>query len=605
MKQLLLLFFSLITLNLLADNVSLEESRSVATKFWASLEPQNRSLNDTEFVLAGNSESLQVLTENAPAPAFYIFNCVEKGGFVIVSGEDTAQPILAYSTTDKFAIDNMPDNIRNWLQAYRTAIQQLRLVDVPLDENTVNLWKSPERTLTQANNSKLIETAKWNQEEPYNLYSPKIVGRRTPTGCVATAMAIIMRYRQWPDIGEGSNRYYANTCEKYLETSFDVNYDWEGMPLEYIEGKYTKEEADKVSMLMYHCGIAAEMDYGLEGSGAVTRTAILNMIKYFKYDKSAYILQRDWYDQETWDNLIRNEVTNESPVMYGGADPDGAHQFIIDGYEGSHFHVNWGWGGLCNGFYLLSALTPEQQGVGGNGSYNQLQDAVMGLKKREENSTYHDILIFFAGLDNGKKYNGLSTNTSTYVTGKTFRMDAAYIGNSSLRDFEGSLVLALVNKNGEVKENISKTILLEETLPLGMGIGYPNIECKITQAIEAGDRIWMMYKSKDASEWYRIVGEKGTVTEIIVKEDDPTAIEQPVDRISFSASCDKQGWLTANLPEGVQRLCIYSVDGRTLRTYIPDSNIEKWGVSCSELPAGIYILQAVTKQENYQCKFVK
>ena len=141
-------------------------------------------------------------------------------------------------------------------------------------------------------------------------------------------------------------------------------------------------------------------------------------------------------------------------------------------------------------------------------------------------------------------------------------MDAAYIGNSSLRDFEGSLVLALVNKNGEVKENISKTILLEETLPLGMGIGYPNIECKITQAIEAGDRIWMMYKSKDASEWYRIVGEKGTVTEIIVKEDDPTAIEQPVDRISFSASCDKQGWLTANLPEGVQRLCIYSVDGR-------------------------------------------
>lgn len=455
MKQLLLLFFSLITLNLLADNVSLEESRSVATKFWASLEPQNRSLNDTEFVLAGNSESLQVLTENAPAPAFYIFNCVEKGGFVIVSGEDTAQPILAYSTTDTFAIDNMPDNIRNWLQAYRTAIQQLRLVDVPLDENTVNLWKSPERTLTQANNSKLIETAKWNQEEPYNLYSPKIVGRRTPTGCVATAMAIIMRYRQWPDIGEGSNRYYANTCEKYLETSFDVNYDWEGMPLEYIEGKYTKEEADKVSMLMYHCGIAAEMDYGLEGSGAVTRTAILNMIKYFKYDKSAYILQRDWYDQETWDNLIRNEVTNESPVMYGGADPDGAHQFIIDGYEGSHFHVNWGWGGLCNGFYLLSALTPEQQGVGGNGSYNQLQDAVMGLKKREENSTYHDILIFFAGLDNGKKYNGLSTNTSTYVTGKTFRMDAAYIGNSSLRDFEGSLVLALVNKNGEVKENIS------------------------------------------------------------------------------------------------------------------------------------------------------
>ena len=93
MKQLLLLFFSLITLNLLADNVSLEESRSVATKFWASLEPQNRSLNDTEFVLAGNSESLQVLTENAPAPAFYIFNCVEKGGFVIVSGEDTALPI--------------------------------------------------------------------------------------------------------------------------------------------------------------------------------------------------------------------------------------------------------------------------------------------------------------------------------------------------------------------------------------------------------------------------------------------------------------------------------------------------------------------------------
>ena len=607
MKQLLLLLFSLATLSSFAYNVTLEESRNVAIKFWASIEPQTRNLDASKLVLIADSEYFKSGTSGDSAPAFYIFNRTESQGFVIISGEDTTQPILAYSSTGTFATEQLPENVLYWLREYRDQILLLRQTDPAFDEHIASLWQHPGRALTRAS-GKQMETAKWNQDAPYNYYSPTILGKKTVTGCVATAMAIIMRYKKWPDVGEGSHRYYAETYADYLEATFNVKYDWTGMPLEYIEGQYTDEQAQKVGMLMFHCGVAAEMDFTYESSGAFTQEAVGNMVNFFKYDKSVTIPQRDWYELDTWNQLMKNEIDQDRPVMYGGADSQGAHQFVLDGYdENDMFHVNWGWGGLCDGFYLLSALNPAQQGIGGYGSYNQGQSAVIGLQKAEESSAYHDLLGFIrSASSDGRVYMGLSTNATSYETGKGFLLNAAFIANYSIRDFEGSLVPALVDKNGKVKEYISDIMETEEPILIGYAAGRLNIECLITQNIAPGDRIWMMYKSKDADTWYRIMGSKKVISEIIVKEDDPTGIEDPVEKVTFSAFCDRNGLLVACLPEGVERLSIYSVDGRLLKTYIPESNGEqKWQVSCSELPTGVYILQAATEQQLYQCKFIK
>ena len=303
--------------------------------------------------------------------AFYIFNAEGNGGFVIVSADDRTEAILAYADQGYFDTSAMPENVRKWLEGYAEQIKALGNSEV----------KSVPRRTEKAAVEPLI-TCHWNQGSPYNLRCPDDEEGTSVTGCVATAMAQVMYYHQWPQEATAVIPAY-KTWEKGLDMPElpAIVFKWDKMKDEY---KYdeTGEAAEAVAELMLYCGQAVEMDYTSSGSAANVSAA--TMIYYFGYSKTAKDVSRRNYTTLDWENMIYNEVYNCRPVLYGGSSTSGGHEFVIDGYDGNgFFHVNWGWGSYCDGYFLLSVLNPNGRGIGGGSSsdgYSIGQDAVIGLQ---------------------------------------------------------------------------------------------------------------------------------------------------------------------------------------------------------------------------------
>ena len=303
--------------------------------------------------------------------AFYIFNAEGNGGFVIVSADDRTEAILAYADQGYFDTSAMPENVRKWLEGYAEQIKALGNSEVK---------SVPRRTSKEAVAPLL--TCRWNQGSPYNYLCP-IDGKSTSvTGCVATAMAQVMYYHQWPQDATAVIPAY-KTREKGFEMPElpATVFKWDKMKDEYVSNE-TGEAADAVAELMLYCGQAVEMDYTSSGSGANVSAA--TMIYYFGYSKTAKDVSRRNYSTIDWENMIYNEVFNHRPVLYSGFNVSSGHEFVIDGYDGNGlFHVNWGWGGSSDGYFLLSVLNPDGRGIGGGSSsdgYSSGQDAIIGLQ---------------------------------------------------------------------------------------------------------------------------------------------------------------------------------------------------------------------------------
>ena len=270
-------------------------------------------------------------------------------------------------------------------------------------------------TMQLSSDGVLLTTVLWDQMTPYNNLCPVVNSQRTPTGCVATSTAIAMQYHKWPDVGQGSHSYTSQTYGLSLSATFNTPYQWDNMPSTYTAGQYTTQQAQNVATLMYDVGVMSEMNYAPGNSGALTITAAQGLVNYMKYDKSLHVLQRENYQTAEWESIIKGELDDNRPVIYGGEnDQNEGHQFIIDGYNTSdYYHVNWGWSGLANGYYLLSVLEPEEQGTGGNsgGGFSLDQNAIISMMKPVEGSTYQDVLVFFYGENEGTVFNGLSATT--------------------------------------------------------------------------------------------------------------------------------------------------------------------------------------------------
>ncbi|MDE6632511.1 MAG: C10 family peptidase, partial [Muribaculaceae bacterium] len=240
----------------------------------------------------------------------------------------------------------------------------------------------------------LIHTT-WGQENPYNLDCPEIGNYHCVTGCVATAMAQIIKHHNYPESGNDSNAYSWNG--KSLDFDFsNVVFSYDLMP-EYFEGSESDEQKEAVAKLLYACGVSVNMDYNLDtkydpysnGSSASDNYIAYALRHYFKYDNGVKLMKRDFFSNEEWEDLIYGELENKRPVLYGGQAPAGGHQFICDGYEGDgFFHINWGWQGLGDGYFKLSSLDPSFQGVGGfEGGYDSNQTIICGIQPPVEDSS--------------------------------------------------------------------------------------------------------------------------------------------------------------------------------------------------------------------------
>lgn len=366
----MLLFAVFFTFNLLSANpVEKERAYNLGKKF-VEANFKQRHDSDLELVYTKMTESGE--------PCFYVFN-VGKHGFVLMSANDFMRPVLGYSENGKFDVDNIASGFLFMMDVYKDAVEYVVDNDVVATPNIISEWKSLERygRVRENNRTETIGplcTTKWKQSWPYNKFCPVTSwssDEHVPVGCVATAMAQIMRYWEHPIQGTGSNSYrpWCFDCNNYGYSQQTVNfgattYDWANMPDE-IDDDSLVEQIDAVATLNYHCGVAVEMKYEHhDGNGSTARSEDVSRAasSHFSYAPSEcvdmYYSYRDWIEKLT-DNIYRR-----IPVYYSGISGSAGHAFVCDGIDGNGlFHFNYGWGGTNDGFYAPNAIDYGQSYV--------------------------------------------------------------------------------------------------------------------------------------------------------------------------------------------------------------------------------------------------
>ena len=473
MKRLLHFQFLLVLLLALgysplqAKRITQWQAQQQAYSFWGKQMPQKAKAKSRAATTASRSD------------AYYVFNN-DAGGFVIIAGDDAVTPVLGYTSTGSFDAENLPDGLKDLLKSYERQIAALG------DKYVAN------QTATRAGftGENLLNTAKWNQNAPFNKYTPN----NYVTGCVATAGAIVMKHHGYPAKGTGSHSYTWNG--KTLSANFEYTYDWASMPAKY-DG--TNDAAfDGVARLMADLGVAVEMRYAKNGSGAYIGDMISALQTYFGYSKLTYLASIDDMEAEAWNAKLRGEIDANRPILYSASDASaGGHSFIIDGYKDESFSVNWGWGGYCNGFYQIGALNPESAGKPTGDKYNLGQTAVIGLQPSDGTEKI-STMGFLKVSGQLQALNMNVTNVKKEQRGTIF---SAPIGNTGDRSFTGEVVVALMNAKGEMREIVtSKPFKLTDFAP---GYYYSSLSFSIESKVDAepGDYLAIMAK-EDGSEEY-------------------------------------------------------------------------------------------------------
>ncbi len=328
-------------LPLYAQIVSPEEAMAKAQQFL------NESASTDASVRRAPRKKPQLNLADRRGDALYIFNDEANGGYVVVSGDERMPDILGYSYEGGFDATNVPCNMAAVLEGYTEQVKYVR---------EHNISKAKAKTTWNGHYIEPLCSTKWNQGKPYNNKCPVIDGGRCVTGCVATAMAQIMAYHQWPQKTTKTIPAYQTRTEKIdIDAIRPTTIHWSDMIDSYAD-YHTEKQADAVATLMKLCGAAVQMDYRRDGSGAALSPS--PFIKYFGYDEMSdnkFNCQNLGNDE--WEQMIYDELEEQRPVLCDGENDEGAHAFVVDGHAerviGHYFHFNWGWGG-AGGFFLLS-----------------------------------------------------------------------------------------------------------------------------------------------------------------------------------------------------------------------------------------------------------
>lgn len=476
MKRLLHIQFLLVLLLALgysplqAKRITQWQAQQQAYSFWGKQMPQKAKAKS------------RTATTASPSDAYYVFNN-DAGGFVIIAGDDDVTPVLGYTSTGSFDAENLPDGLKDLLKSYERQI-------AALGDNYV---ANQTATRTAFTGEKLLKTAEWNQMAPFNKYTPN----NYVTGCVATAGAIVMKHHGYPAKGTGSHSYTWNG--KTLTANFGHDYDWASMPDKY-DG--TNDAAfDGVARLMSDLGVAVEMQYDKDGSGAYIGNLVTALQKYYGYSKLSHLMAIEDVGAEAWNSRLREEIDANRPVLYAASDPArGGHAFVIDGYKDESFSVNWGWGGYCNGFYKIGALNPESNGKPEGDKYNVSQSAVFGM----EPSDGTEKVSGMGFLTNVGELQMLNMNITDVKKGQNGVIFCAPIGNTGDQPYTGEAAVALMNAKGEMREIVSSSSRTFNNL--SRGSYYPSLSFSFVSTVDAepGDYLAIVAKEKGSSEYIEL-----------------------------------------------------------------------------------------------------
>lgn len=585
MKKTILFLMAFLPMCLFAESISLDEARKIAENFF------RRQLS------RGNSMALRMVYDGeTPAsrsvgnvPALYVFDCISHPGFVIVSGDDATCPVLGYSYDSDFPEGQLPENVESWLQGMKSQINALR---------SQGMASLPQKSRAASTGDVVVQlsTPKWNQDDPFNREMPIVGGKRSPTGCTITSMAIAVRYLKWPENRTMDIPAYTTSTNQVSIAARPSGkaYDWDNMLLEYKSGQYSEAQAAEVARLMADIGSMMNADYRANETSANPGYVVEKLTSYMDYDKTMRFVQRYQYNKQDWYDLMKNELDNNRPIIYGGYKNDekgeatAGHSFILDGYTtADYFGVNWGWGGYCDGYFKLDAMSPSGSGIGGNNDhYNDSQNAVIGLKKNEGGEGSYWITLGEKGFTN--KPTNVKTNVPFSVS-----MDGIWnMGNAT---FNGTFLWALTDAEGAIKQELYKFYY---DLSASQGFSEKSLEpflkFTITKTINVGDRIRVFYQPKGETEWTLVKGGDECTWELLVGDKytiaESTSLEY--DRVTRK--------LKVQVKEGVD-VSFISSDGKPL-----SSRVNKVGntatINAEGLSKGTYLLKFSKGDEKHELK---
>lgn len=388
--------------------VSRENALKRATAF---LKERGRNVLPEELSLAYRGKRNDHNKDTTYA-SYYVFNNPLNSGFQIMSGDDRALQVIAYSDSGNFSEGDMPEHLKFWMDSYSQQISGLgeTLYDNPSMSASSVPMASAVIDDQRISISPLIKT-RWNQHSPFSDLCPLYNAKQCVTGCVATAMAQLMYYHQWPqDFTTDIPGFHASSISSDIPPLNPVLFNWEDMKLKYDWGE---TDGYAVATLFEYCANSLKMNYSPYASAAYTSSIARVLIDNFKYDSNMQYVRKivAGYNDEQWEEMIYNEIAEGRPVVLAGQASDGiGHAFVCDGYDNKTglFHVNWGWGGRYDGYFRLNVLKPQNNdGIGAsnkNDGYHLDQEAIIGIQppidRILENTVY--LTSLFTDVNDGK-----------------------------------------------------------------------------------------------------------------------------------------------------------------------------------------------------------
>jgi len=489
---------------------------------------------------------------------YYVFNIRGSQGFVMVSGDDNIIPILAYSKQSYFDINTMSPSAKDWVEGYQNQITYVLAHNLPAKEGTPEKWnnlkvaqvKSHSAARTTSifpSSDTFLCQATWNQNPQsglagnYNGLCPTGTGGRAVTGCVATAMAQLMKFWNWPTVGTGSHTYTPSGYSSQTADFGNTFYEWPSMPDNLASGNNIPIET-----IMFHAGVSVEMQYGsassATGSGAyvtesespVIPCAEYALKTYFHYKRSLfgqlrsgcneyygafYVPAQAAYTDAAWTALLEGELNAGRPMLYKGQEPSGAgHCWVCDGYEASgYMHFNWGWSGTGpDGYYSINSIAPPALGTGaGSGNFNADQGVIIGIEPDSYPATPTGKIQMGATLD---------CPTSSAIPYNTAFSIVTKITNTNTTTFTGSFC-------GQVFDTLNNLVGTVQTLTgqtLTAGSTSASLTFSSTGLLNMIPGLYylrVMYQATGTSTWTPVANNDTLINDNLLKVGNTNGIE--------------------------------------------------------------------------------
>ena len=486
-----LLFILAITMatvcGLQAAQINEADARQVADQFFTA--------KSSRFKAPTGSPAATRLAYTAEQGRFYVFDRGEHGAFVIVAGDDRLPQVLGYGDKGDFSA-TLPPTVQYWLDEMNRQIAYMQSHD------NVAAHQPAQRATAVAP----LLTTRWNQGEPYNNLCPTYTDGngntgRAVTGCVATAMAQIMNYHEWPEVGRGSHSYTCkvnNMTTTQLSADFSQSvYRWDLMLDDYTPNS-SEEECEAVARLMLDAGISVEMSYG-SSSGASEADALDAFKRYFDYYDKSYLLARDYFNVDEWEQLLVDELSASRPILYCGQSNDGGHAFVLDGFNSDgYYHFNWGWGGYYDGYFLMTALDP------GGTDFKYMNDGMFGVVPSYKAGEVEEVLYvrgYLVPSTASASLGGtITVKTEDFVVLGNKATGYTMYGDDKNYRVELPMSLAVIDSNGVERQHVRYT----DDEPLGnawMSSGR-SINVTLLNTLGDGEYKIKLYYSLDGGQNY-------------------------------------------------------------------------------------------------------